>query len=574
MTTVDPITRAIIKNALASAADEMAVGLYRTAYSTIVRDVLDFSTSLCDAAGTQIAQGTTIPFHMGAVPSAMETLLQKFEGDIEPGDVFIMNDPFGGGMHTPDIFIVKPIFVEDRRIAFAVATAHHLDLGGRIPGTSACDNTDIFQEGLRIPWLKLYRRGQPDESLFALFQTNVRVPHMTLGDLRAQMSACHTGEQALQQLVGRYGLETFEACTRELLDYTERLIRAQIATWPDGESSFTDYMDSDGCGGPRVKIQCTITVAGDHLTVDFTGSDPQVRGSLNCTESFTASVVYLCVRAVMREDIPNTAGMFRPIKVIAPSGTVLNGKLPAASSMRGVTGFRTADVVFGALAQIVPTRVKAAGEGGNSLVIIGGLRRETDEAYVYYELISGTWGARPDRDGNDGLCNPCNVAANISVEEAESNYPVRINRYGLVQDSGGAGKFRGGMAIHREWKLLEGEATLTIRSDRRDHPPYGLAGGMPGKGSVNILRQADREETLPTMVSQPMHEGEVFYHRQPGGGGFGTPLERDQQAVVRDVRDERISREAAREEFGVVLDRLTLQVDQAATDALRGGNNA
>lgn len=571
---VNPITREIIQTALAAAADEMALGLYRTAYSTIVRDCLDYSTSLCNAAGEMIAQGVTIPLHLGSVPYALATLFAKFGDNIEPGDVFILNDPFEGGMHIPDIFIVKPVFWDGQRVAFAVSTAHHLDMGGRLPGSSACDNTEIFQDGLRIPWLKLYRRGQPDETIFALIRANVRVPEMTIGDIRAQLAACHIGERAIHDLIRRYGVETLTTCADDLIDYTERLVRAEIAAWPDGSYTFTDYLDSDGVGGPPTRIQVTLTVAGDTLTADFTGSAPQVRGALNSTLSFTASVVALCVRAVLQEKIPNTAGMFKPLRIVAPPGTVVNVEMPGASSMRGVTGFRTADVVFGALAGLLPDRVLAAGEGGNTLVIIGGQR--ADKApYVYYELLSGTWGARPDRDGNDGLCNPANVASNIPVEQAECEYPVRIIRYGLVQDSGGAGQYRGGLAIEREWELISGEAHLAIRSDRRDHLPYGLYGGQPGTPSTNVLFAAgngavESGQVLPTMISTTMRAGERIYHRQPGGGGWGDPLQRDPAAVVRDVRNGKVSLAAARRDYGVVLDEVTLAVDEAATAALRG----
>ena len=568
MLKTDLITREIIQNALAAAADEMALALYRTAYSTIVRDCLDYSTSLCNAAGEMIAQGVTIPLHLGSVPFAMETLFAKFGDDMSPGDVFIMNDPFEGGMHIPDIFIVQPVFWEGRRIAFAVTTAHHLDLGGRLPGSSACDNTEIFQEGFRIPWMRLYHQGEPDEAIFTLIRANVRVPQMTIGDIRAQLAACHIGERAIQDLIERYGPDTFTSIADELIDYTERLVRAEIASWPDGEHTFTDYLDSDGVGGPRTRIQVKITINGDSFTADFTGSSPQVRGALNSTLSFTASVVGLCVRSVMQEDIPNTVGMFKPLNIVAPAGTVVNVAMPGASSMRGVTGFRTADVVFGALSGLLPDRVHAAGEGGNTLVIIGG-QRENHDPYVYYELISGTWGARPDRDGNDGLCNPANVASNIPIEQAESEYPVRIHRYGLVQDSGGAGQFRGGLAIEREWQLLAGEAHLAIRSDRRDHLPYGLYGGKPGTPSINILHHADNQEVLPTMISTIMEAEERIYHRQPGGGGWGDPLSRVPSDVAGDVKNEKISLTAAREQYGVVLDKGTMKVNEIATEALR-----
>ena len=567
MSAIDPITREIIQNALAATADEMAVALYRTAYSTVVRDCLDYSTSLCDANGDMIAQGVTIPLHLGAVPYAMETLFAKFEGDMEPGDVFIMNDPFDGGMHIPDIFIVKPIFHEEERIGFAVSTAHHLDLGGRLPGSSACDNTEIFHDGLRIPWLKLHHRGVPDDALYTLLRANVRVPRMTLGDLNAQLSACHIGERRILELAAKYGVETFRSCAADLIDYTERLVRAEIASWPDGTHTFTDYLDSNGVGGPRVKLQVTITVEGDSLTADFRGTDPQAPGAINNSLSFTASVATLCVRSVFREEIPNTAGMFRPIRIVTEPGTVVHGVMPAASSMRGITGFRLVDTMFGALSGIVPDRVMAAGEGGNSLVIIGG-EHEDKSPYVYFELICGTWGGRPDRDGIDGITNPANVASNVPVEQAESEYPLRIERYGLVDDSGGAGKYRGGMAIEREWTLLRDDAHLAIRSDRRDHLPYGLYGGLPGSPSNSIRRGPGGDEVLPTMISTRLAAGESLYHRQPGGGGWGDPLERPPQEVARDVGNGKVSLQSARREYGVVLDD-GFEVLEEETDRLR-----
>ncbi len=569
MLKIDPITSEILRSALASAADEMAMALYRTSRSTIVRDALDFSTSLADSSGEMIAQSVTIPLHMGAVPYAMETLFNKFGGQMEDGDIFILNDPFDGGMHIPDIFIVKPVFWEGTRIAFAIATAHHLDLGGRLPGSSASDNTEIFQDGFRIPWMKLFRRGAPEHSILELLAANIRVPELTLGDLEAQLSAVHIGQRAVLDLVRRYDIQTFLVCAHSLLDYTEQLVRAEIATWPKGTFSFTDYLDSDGCGGPRTKIHVQLTVVGDTLAADFTGTDPQVRGALNCTLGFAASGVGMCVRAVMREQIPNNSGMFRPIRVTAPVGTVVNVQMPGASSMRGITGFRVIDAVFGALAQMLPDRVMAAGEGGNTLVIFGS-ERTGGSRYVFYELLSGTWGGRPDRDGNDGLCNPANVASNIPIEQAESEYPIRIETYGLVCDSGGAGRFRGGMAVVREWRHLgNSEASLVIRSDRRQHRPYGLHGGHPGAPSNNILRTANLQTVLPTLISTVIQPGEVIFHQMAGGGGWGDPMTRDPNSVAEDVRDERVSVEAARVLYGVQLGKDGLTVDLVGTNRLR-----
>ena len=568
---IDPITREIIQNALASAADEMAMALYRTAYSTIVRDCLDYSTSLCNAEGEMIAQGVTTPLHLGTIPFAMESLFRKYGEDMFPGDIFILNDPFDGGMHIPDIFIVKPIFLGKKITAFAVSTAHHLDLGGRLPGSSACDNTEIFQEGLRIPWLKLYHEGKADEALFTILRANVRVPRMTIGDIRAQMAACTIGERAIHEIIQRYGLKTFTDYTTELITYTEKLLRKEIESWPDGTYSFTDYMDSDGVEGPPVPLHVKVTIEGDSLTADFTGSAEQVRGAINCTLSFTASVVALCIRSVMKEDIPNTAGLFRPLRIIAPPGTVVNGEMPAASSMRGITGFRLIDTLFGALAKLLPDRVFAASEGGNTLVIIGGQREQQGQLtpYIYYELLSGTWGGRPDRDGNDGLCHIANVSANIPIEQAECEYPIQITRYGFVKDSGGAGQFRGGLAIEREWHLLEGNAHLAIRSDRRDHPPYGLYGGQPGRGSTNQLKGSTRERILPTMISTSMKQNESLYHRQAGGGGWGSPLCRLPQSVQRDVINDKVSIGAAREDYGVIIKEDTLKIDESGTKELR-----
>ncbi len=569
MLKIDPITSEILRSALASAADEMAMALYRTSRSTIVRDALDFSTSLADSSGEMIAQSVTIPLHMGAVPYAMETLFNKFGGQMEDGDIFILNDPFDGGMHIPDIFIVKPVFWEGTRIAFAIATAHHLDLGGRLPGSSASDNTEIFQDGFRITWMKLFRRGAPEHSILELLAANIRVPELTLGDLEAQLSAVHIGQRAVLDLVRRYDVQTFLVCAHSLLDYTEQLVRAEIATWPKGTFSFTDYLDSDGCGGPRTKIHVQLTVVGDTLAADFTGTDPQVRGALNCTLGFAASGVGMCVRAVMREQIPNNSGMFRPIRVTAPVGTVVNVQMPGASSMRGITGFRVIDAVFGALAQMLPDRVMAAGEGGNTLVIFGS-ERTGGSRYVFYELLSGTWGGRPDRDGNDGLCNPANVASNIPIEQAESEYPIRIETYGLVCDSGGAGRFRGGMAVVREWRHLgNSEASLVIRSDRRQHRPYGLHGGHPGAPSNNILRTANLQTVLPTLISTVIQPGEVIFHQMAGGGGWGDPMTRDPNSVAEDVRDERVSVEAARVLYGVQLGKDGLTVDLVGTNRLR-----
>jgi len=539
--TIDPITQEIVGNALASIADEMATTIFRTAHSTVVRDGMDFSAALCNADGETVAQAVTVPFHLGAVPHAMETLIAKWGDRMHPGDVFVMNDPFDGGIHLQDIFVFKPVFLEGELIGFATTTAHHGDVGGRLPGSAACDNTEIFQEGIRLPWLKLFDRGEPVGVVFEVIRANVRIPRMTLGDLSAQIAATSVAERALQELAQRYGPERLADLMTGLIEHTERLVRAEIAGWPDGTATFTDYLDSDGIERRDVPITATVTIAGDEITADLTESAPMVAGALNSTRSFIQACVYQAVRSALEVEIPNTSGAFRPIHVLTKPGTIAHVVMPAASSMRGVTGFRALDAVNGALAQLIPDRVPAAGEGGNTLAVFGAERADGSR-FIYYELVVGTWGGTPEDDGNDGITNPASLAANIPVEVAESEFPIVIERYGLVPDSGGAGKHRGGLAVERVWRCLTPDTSLIVRSDRSAHPPYGLQGGGPGALSSNLLIHADgREEVLPSMFSTTIQPGDVYVHRTAGGGGWGDPAERDPQKHADDVADGKVS---------------------------------
>jgi len=492
-----------------------------------------------------------VPFHLGAVPHALDTLRAKWGDRMAPGDVFVMNDPFYGGIHLQDIFVFKPVFFGDTLIGFATTTAHHGDVGGRLPGSSACDNTEIFQEGIRLPCLRLYDEGRPVETVFEVIRANVRIPRMTLGDLAAQVAATTVAERALQSLAARHGTDGLAALMTALIEYTERLVRQEIASWPDGTASFTDYLDSDGIERMDVPITATVTIEGDELTADLTDCAPMVRGSLNSTRSFIQACVYQAVRCALTVEIPNTSGAFRPIHVLTKPGTIAEVVMPGASSMRGVTGFRVLDAVNGALAQLVPDRVGAAGEGGNTLAIFGADRPGGEGRYIFYELVVGTLGGTPEDDGNDGLTNPASLAANIPVEVAESEFPIRIERYGLVPDSGGAGKHRGGLAVERVWRCLTPDTSLIVRSDRAVHAPYGLVGGAPGAVSSNVLQAADGSETaLPSMFSTTIGEGDLYVHRTAGGGGWGDPRERDPEAVRDDVLDGKVTPEAAEELYG------------------------
>ncbi len=539
--TIDPITQEIVGNALASIADEMATTIFRTAHSTVVRDGMDFSAALCNADGETVAQAVTVPFHLGSVPHAMDTLRAKWGDRMRPGDVFVMNDPFDGGIHLQDIFVFKPVFLDGGLIGFATTTAHHGDVGGRLPGSAACDNTEIFQEGIRLPWLKLFDRGEPVAVIFEIIRANVRIPRMTLGDLAAQIAATSVAERALQELAQRYGPERLADLMTGLIEHTERLVRSEIAGWPDGTATFTDYLDSDGIERRDVPITATVTIAGDEITADLTESSPMVAGALNSTRSFIQACVYQAVRSALDVEIPNTSGAFRPIHVLTKPGTIAHVVMPGASSMRGVTGFRALDAVNGALAQLIPDRVPAAGEGGNTLAVFGS-ERPDGSRFIFYELIVGTWGGTPECDGNDGVTNPASLAANIPVEVAESEFPIVIERYRLVPDSGGEGKHRGGLAVERVWRCLTPDTSLIVRSDRSAHPPYGLQGGQPGTLSSNLLIHADgAEEVLPSMFSTTIQPGDVYVHRTAGGGGWGDRAERDPQRHAEDITDGKVT---------------------------------
>jgi N-methylhydantoinase B len=513
---------------------------------------MDFSAALCGPTGETVAQAVTIPLQLGSIPDAMRALLEHYGDDLHPGDVYIVNDPFDGASHTPDVFVARPAFLGETLIGFSVTVAHHGDIGGRVPGTIACDSTEVFQEGIRIPWLRLYERGRRVDTLFELIRANVRMPREIIGDLNAQVSACVIGERGLQALAERHGVEQLAALMARLIDHTERLLRREIEAWPDGVATFTDYLDSDGIDVMEVPITVRLQVEGDEITADFSDSAPMVRGALNCTQSFVEASVYHTVMAACPAEIPNTGGATRPITVKTKPGTITHVVLPGASSQRGVTGYRISDVMNGALAQLVPNRVPAAGEGGSTLAFFAG--RKDGEPFLYSELVVGTWGGRPVADGNDGLANPCASIANISIEVAEANWPIFIERYGLVRDSGGAGRFRGGLALERVWRVREPDTLLQVRSDRQIHRPYGLHGGSSGGASENLMLRADgRTERYPPMFGAVLQPGDVYHHRTPGGGGWGDPLDRDPDGVAFDVLEEKVSREAARELYGVVL---------------------
>ena len=565
----DPIEFELFKNAIFAIGDEMAVTICRTTYSGVLRDNMDFSTALADANGKMVAQGLTLPGHLGSIPAALAVVVERFAGDIHPGDMFILNDPFDGGMHLPDIFIFQPLFHEGKRVAFAATISHHSDVGGRVPGSNASDSTEIYQEGLRIPPLKLFDQGKRNETMWSLIEKNVRIPVQVLGDLRAQLAACHIAETQFAELLERYGSNKVALYMEEVIDYAERLTRAAIAELPDGQWSFEDWIDDDGIDLDRpIRLFVTLTKSGDEITVDWTGSSEQVKGAINNSLSFTVAHSVAGIRSVLPLNIPSNEGVFRVIKVIAPPGTIANMVLPAACAARGLTGFRMGDCMFGVLAMMLPERVCAASDGGNTGVSIGGYDDDR-KPYIYVDFSCGTHGGRPWADGWQGNSNMFANMASQSIEVIETEQPMQILSYEFVPDRAGPGKFRGGAPYRRDYKFLEREAVLQVRSDRRKFRPYGLYGGYPGKASANFMNPQAENEPLDSKLTMNIQRGTVFRHELAGGGGWGDPLDRDPDNVLKDVRNELVSPTMAFDDYGVRIDTKRWTVDQASTEAQR-----
>ena len=566
----DPFALELIKNALVALADEMALTVYRTARSFVVKEALDFSTALFLADGQLIAQGTCLPFHLGAMPFAVSSVTRAYKDRILPGDLYITNDPYDGSTHLPDIVLVKPIFHDGRLFGFSVALAHMTDIGGRIPGGNASDSTEIYQEGLRIPPSRLWRQGEPDDAIFRLIERNVRVPDKVLGDIRSLIAACVVGEREMIKLAVRYGPTQFEQYCRDLLDYTERFTRAEITKLPKGTWHFVDHLDGDGVDPDPIRIEASVTIREDNMTIDLTGSSPQVRGAINCVYPFTLSTALACVRSIVDLSIPNNAGYFRPIEVIAPEGSVVNPRPPSAVAARGITGIRIADTIFGALAQAVPDVLPACGSNAPDVGISFGGIDENGEACVYLEFLLASWGGGPDRDGMDACTGTLVNYSNAPAEMIEADQPIAVERYAMVPDSGGPGRFRGGLALERHLRFKSNNATLQIRSDRRDFPPYGLQGGKTGAPSnVEITRSNGTDEACRAKFLTTVNHGDLLRVRLAGGGGHGTPFLRDTAAVLEDVIEEKMSIGHAKAVYGVVISTKPLAVDAVATALLR-----
>ena len=567
--TWNPIEFELLRNAVVAIADEMALTIMRTTYSGVLRDNMDFSTAFCDPDGKLVAQGLTLPGHLGSIPTALGAVVDRFGDVMGPEDMFCLNDPYHGGMHLPDIFIFKPIFHDGKRIAFAATICHHTDVGGRVAGSNASDSTEIYQEGLRIPPMYMFKAGERNETLWSLIEANVRVPVKVFGDIRAQLAACNIAERQFLELVEEHGVNTMTKFLRDFVDYTERVTKSALLDLPDGEWSFEDWIDDDGVDvGKPIRLFVTFRKQGDKLFADWTGTSDQVKGAINNTLSFTKAATYCGVKSVLPNDVPANEGFFRCIEVTAPPGTIANGVLPAACAARGLTGVRMVDCVLGALAMMLPDKGMAASDGGNTGVSIGGYDSKRNP-FIYVDFACGTWGARPWADGLSGNSNLFANMASQSIEVCEAENPVEVLAYEYLTDRAGAGKFRGGAPYRRDYRLLEEEAVLQVRSDRHTFRPYGLYGGNPGAPSQNIMNPGTENRQLDSKLTMTMYAGEVLRHELAGGGGWGDPLERDAQLVLNDVRNELVSVERARSDYGVMVNISSWTVNVEKTAELR-----
>jgi N-methylhydantoinase B/oxoprolinase/acetone carboxylase alpha subunit len=518
----DPIELELFRHLLVSIAEEMGAVLRKTSYSANIKERRDYSCAVYDASGETVAMGDHMPVHLGAMPLSVRHAMQAF--DFAPGDVAILNDPFRGGTHLPDITAVAAVFLNGtRRPAFYVANrAHHADVGGMSPGSMPLAR-EIYQEGIRIPPILLKRGGRFDRELLALILANVRTPVEREGDLLAQCMAIRRGEQRLLELVAKYGMPKVRRNMTALKDYSERMMRAAIRRLPRGEYRFEDFLDNDGISERPVKIAVKVTIHGNRATVDFTGSSAQAEGSVNANYAVAVAATTYVFRCLVHEDIPFTAGVMRPLHVIAPLGSVVNAQPPAAMAAGNVeTSQRITDVVLGALAQAVPKLIPAASYGTMNNITFGGVDRLRGKAFAYYETIAGGMGASNAADGPSATHAHMTNSWNTPVEAFEHQYPLRIRGYRIRSRSGGAGHHRGGDGIIREFEFLT-PADVTILSDRRLRGPYGLSGGEPGAPGKNTLLKGKRAVAIPGKARFEVAAGDVLRIESPGGGGYGRP---------------------------------------------------
>ena len=516
---MDAITLEIFKSLYTSVAEEMGASLRRTAFSPNIKERRDYSCAVFDRRGQIIAQGDHMPVHLGSMPMSVRVAIEQCE--LNPGDVIMLNDPYAGGTHLPDVTLVAPVYEKLQLMFYVANRAHHADIGGSTPGSMG-KATEIYQEGLRIPPLHLVNNGKLNQEILNLFLANVRVNEERKGDLTAQLGALKVGSDRLQEIVVRYGFKECDQYAQHLITYTARLMRATIAQLPDGIYRAEDFLDDDGESDKPVRIAVTIKIKGEQSEVDFTGSDPQVRGPVNAVEAITVSGVYYVFRCLIASDVPASAGVLEPIKIIAPKGTIVNAVAPAPVAGGNVeTSQRIVDVLLKALAQAAPKTIPAASQGTMNNLTIGGWDEKRNREFAYYETVAGGMGARPNADGLSAVHTHMTNSLNTPVEALEYAYPLRIRQYSIRKKSGGDGLFRGGDGVIREIELLS-DAQVSMLSERRKIAPYGLHDGADGKkGSAELREKNGKRKKLPAKFTLAAKQGVKIKIETPGGGGFG-----------------------------------------------------
>jgi N-methylhydantoinase B len=549
---LDPITVEVVRYKLDGIANEMQSTLLRSSFSPIVKEGLDASASLFTPDGTTLSQSCSIPIHLATLIPAVAQVLEIYPVDgMRDGDIYILNDPYTGGTHLPDIAVITPVFHRDKVIALSGAMTHHQDVGGMSAGSVPTNATEIYQEGLRIPPLKLRNGGVFNDTLIRMIRQNVRIPDTVMGDLNAQVAACTVAARRLAELADGYGHNQLASIFDELLQRSETMTRKALSAIPEGTYRFVDYLDNDGIELDKpIRIEVAVTVKGGDIEFDFEGTSPQVKGPLNCVPSGSLAAACYAVRALTDSTIPTNGGCFRPIKLRLPQGTIVNPQEPAAVNARTSTIKRITGCMIGALAQILPERVPAASAGELLVIAFGGSNPGGDR-YVVGELIAGGSGASAGLDGVDVIETDATNCMNLPAEAMEMEAPIRVHRVALREDSGGAGTFRGGLGVVREYEILDGEVSLSHRGERHFFSAPGLNGGSEGAKAHSFIRRASGgEEIIPSKVVTTLHKGDRLVIETAGGGGYGDPRERPREQVREDVRNGKVSEDTARSVYG------------------------
>jgi len=554
MTRVDPITFEVVNNALVGVAEQMAATILRTSYSTVIREMLDYSTAVFDLKGRIIAQSCRIPIHLNSMSRSLRTTLEEtFPLDEwHPGDIIVTNDPYKGGQHLPDVQTFLPVFADDTIVAICGTLGHHLDIGGMRPGSYAGDAVEIYQEGLRIPPIKLFERGELNERLFAVIAANIRQPETTIGDLRAQSAALEIGRDGVLGLIERYGIETLQACMEEATAASEARLREKLRELPDGLYESCYYVDDDGVNDRPIKIVTSVTIENDSIHIDFSGTDPQSRSPINATISSCESATYFAILSILDPSIPANYGVYEPIRITAPEGSVVNAMPPAPVVGRNAITHTIVNSLMAALSKVVPERITAAYYGMSNVYILAGDGEGDKPSWIFFDIEVGGGGARQTKDGLDCYSQGIHNLANTPIEMVEATYPLRFRRYEFLPDTGGIGEYRGGLGVRRDIEFIDESGSLNTQFDKFKVAPFGLFGGGDGATGRLVLNPdgPDTIDLASKTVDCKLRRGDVISMRTQGGGAYGPPDRRGRAAIERDLREQKITLDAARKAYG------------------------